>query len=238
MTVAILVPSKGRPKECARMVRSAYQTSSGKVQIYIAVEAHEFEEYRAEISLPEGDRVGAVLLTTPESTTVHKWNMLAELAMRQPCEFFMLGADDMVFQTPCWDLALEGGKPHVYSLQDSRDANGTPHVLVTREYIERMGWFLPPIFLHWFCDSWTVAIAKANGCFTHLRDFELFHDKPSDRGESDATHRGIRERGWHQRDEWVEKNMRPWLEEQKKKLGASESWREFAESKFDDVRLA
>lgn len=157
--------------------------------------------------------------------TVHKWNILAQRALKYPeIKLFMLAADDMIFETTGWDKALLDhynaleNKIHVYALQDSRDPDGTPHPIITREYMEAMGYFLPPLFLHWFVDSWTVSIASHSGCFTRMRDFRLTHDKPSDQGKPDETHLGIRRMGWHQRDQHVNDTCQHFLETEKQRL--------------------
>jgi hypothetical protein len=219
--ITLLCPTRGRPELCRRMIMSAYNTSATNIGIYLAVSAEEFDAYKQALDLPENVRVGVVMVSMPDQPTGFKWNKLAELAMESPpkdgARLFMLAADDMVFTTPCWDKALLDhyraleNKVHVYHLRDSRNESGTPHPIVTREYIEAMGYFLPPLFLHWFVDSWTVEIAEANGCFTHLKDYMLLHDKPSDRGEGDETHNRIRQMGWHERDKWVDKHCRHYL---------------------------
>lgn len=158
--------------------------------------------------------------------TVQKWNYLAEQAMRDGCDLFMLAADDMIFETDGWDKALIDhyealeNKIHVYSLRDSRDPTGTPHPIVTRKYIDAMGYFLPPIFLHWYVDTWTCAIARANGCFTHMDQFLLTHDKPSDFGQPDETHSRIRRMGWHERDKYVNDTCQHFLEFETIRLSA------------------
>lgn len=201
--IALLCPSRGRPEKLKRMWDSAKAT--GEAKLYYAIAPEEKEPY----SIVNGN---SRQYTMPDNMpTVHKWNMLAEEAMRNSDnKLFMLASDDMIFATPEWDKALLDhynsleNKIHVYHLQDSRDKDGTPHPIVTRDYIEKMGWFLPPIFLHWFCDSRTVSMAKYAECFTHLRDYELIHDKPSDHGKPDETHSRIREWGWHDRDKHVD----------------------------------
>lgn len=192
MTIALLCPSRDRPEQFKRMCESAGSTSTAVVNIYSGSNGgNSYTQRSFPIDCP----------------TVFMWNDLAKEAMLFPDnKLFMLAADDMVFSTPLWDKALIDhynaleNKIHVYALQDSRDADGTPHVIVTREYIDALGYFMPPIFMHWFCDTWTVAIAKANNCFTHMKEFVLIHDKPSDAGKSDDTHKRIRHMGWHQRD--------------------------------------
>lgn len=216
MSIALLCPTRRRTKLCERMVNSADKTADS-YQTYLAFDAKERGEYVDIIAnktcLPDG------------MPTSHKWNELANLAMGNAANnLFMLAADDMMFATPGWDTALLEhynaltNKIHVYALQDSRDVDGTPHIIVTREWIEVMGWFVPPIFLHWHIDSWTVEIAKSAGVFTHLRDYLLIHDKPSDTGKPDETHTGIRAMGWRDRDQYVADTCRDWLELQKEKL--------------------
>lgn len=227
MTIAILCPTKGRPEQFKRMCMSAYKTAydSNNLELYPAWSADDIKLYGILNDIPL--RLFCVDIMPDGMPTVHKWNMLAQEAMAKPPNnhsLFMLAADDMVFATPHWDKALLDAyealdnKIHVFALQDSRDAEGTPHIFVTREWIEAMGWFVPPIFLHWKIDTWSVEIAKSAGCFTHLKDYLLIHDKPSDKGEGDATHTGIRAMGWRERDAWVAEHCRDWLDIQKYKL--------------------
>lgn len=220
-SIVILVPTKSRPAQCKRMMDSAVATADN---IYIAVALS--EEDRDSYQWKNPRFIGNMIL--PDGMpTVHKWNLLAEKVMNEgpkDIRIFMLGADDTVFATPMWDRALIDhynaldNKIHVYALQDSRDKDGTPHIFVTREWIEAMGWAFPPIFLHWYLDSWTVEVAKSCGVFTHMKDYLLIHDKPSDKGEGDSTHTGIRAMGWRERDKWVAEHCRDWLYWQKVKL--------------------
>lgn len=223
MSIAILCPTRGRPERAFRMCRSAYATAESRIDIWLGASIEEIESG----SLGWGMSCVYQIPTNDIGPTAHKWNSLAEMANRAPeCKLFMLGADDMCFATPGWDKALLDhynaleNKIHVYALQDSRSEDGTPHPIVTREYIEAMGYFVPPIFLHWYVDTWTVEIAKANGCFTHLKDYSLVHEKPSDHGQGDETHNRIRQWGWHERDKYVSEKCSDFLDHEKWRLGA------------------
>ena len=200
------------------MVESVRVTSSQPVRFFLCITPEEVESYRPH--LPEGT---IVQLAPDNLPTAAKWNLLAEVAMQdESIKFFMLGADDMYFTTPLFNEALiSTGKPHVYALQDSRDPLGTPHPIISREWIETLGYFVCPIFLHWKIDSWTVEIAKANNCFTHLQEYLLVHDKPSDQGKADETHSRIRESGWWQRDMYVAEKMVHILEIEKQRLACA-----------------
>lgn len=212
MSIAILCPTRGRKIQYERMVRSANETASSKIIL---------------ISATNGDDNYVGQHFPSNCPTVFMWNKMAQEAMKKnKVNLFMLASDDMIFSTPSWDKAIIGhyesleNKIHVYALQDSRDLDGTPHPIITREYIEAMGYFLPPIFLHFFVDTWTVQIAKANNCFTHMKDYSLVHDKPSDKGDEfgDETHWRIRRMNWLGRDDEVNKSCKHFLEFEKDRL--------------------
>ncbi len=221
--IVILCPTRGRSKKCKRMIESAEATGARlpAVNLDVMCDGRGSEkEYEQQNLQPY------IRMFSPDGEpTVSKWNRLADFALARPeYKLFMLGADDMVFTTPCWDEALLDhynsleNKIHVYHLQDSRDLNGTPHPIVTREYIEAMGYFLPPIFLHWHVDTWTVDIAKSNGCFTHMRDYMLLHDKPTSNDDVDDTHRNIRQMHWRERDASVNLTCKHFLQVEKERL--------------------
>lgn len=219
--IALLCPTRDREKQYRRMVDSAVATS-GSVKARGA--SADLSLIRIFSASNGGDNYAARRFPK-DIPTVHMWNRLAKEAYDvTDVKLFMLASDDIIFSTPRWDEALLDhyekleNKIHVYHLQDSRDPDGTPHPIVTREYIGAMGYFLPPLFMHWYVDSWTVSIAKANNCFTHLKDYELIHDKPSDRGEADQTHNHIRSMGWHERDKCVNDTCQHLLEFEKQRL--------------------
>lgn len=209
--IVLLCPTRGRPQQFKRMFDSVERTSTNKIFIFAASNdpSDNYVNEKFPVDCP----------------TVLMWNSMAKgAADNTSANLFMLAADDVIFSTPGWDKALIDhynaleNKIHVYHLLDSRDPYGTPHPIVTREYIDAMGYFIPPIFLHWFADTWTVDIARSNGCFTHLSHYELIHDKPSDRGEADETHNRIRRMGWHERDKYVNDTCQHYLEFEKERL--------------------
>lgn len=210
--IVLLVPTRARPSQFARMCQSAYATASNKDNIKIIAASNGGDKYAGN-QFP---------IDTP---TVHIWNMLAQEAMKdEKIKLFMLAADDIIFSTPHWDKEIIDhydkleNKVHVYALRDSRDVGGTPHPIVSREFINALGYFVPPIFMHWFVDTWTVAIANSSNFFTHFRGFELIHEKPSDKGQPDETHLRIRQNGWHARDTYVNETCQHFLEQEKLRI--------------------
>ena len=233
--LAILVPSRKRPEQLKRMIESVAVTTNLPIAIYVGLTSEEhmmdnednpYFKWVNEFYIKHNKRIQIGTLFFPDNLpTAQKWNNLAEYAMKDPAiKLFMLGADDMYFTTPLWDEALIEHyealecKLHVYALQDSRDSEGTPHPIMTREWVESLGYFVPPIFLHWKIDSWTVENAKFNEVFTHLKEFLLVHDKCNDKGLPDETHNKIRQSGWWERDMYVAKHCLAYLHHDIKRI--------------------
>jgi hypothetical protein len=204
--INLICPTRGRPDKMKRMWESAKATAYAPEQIRLVLGIDEDQELLHYASKPQS----AVMYVLKDHGIVYGINrMVHSLMQDHHNKLFMIAPDDTIFTTPHWDKALTDhynaleNKAHVYCLRDSRDVDGTPHPVITREYVSMMGYFFPPIFLHWYVDTWTSDIAKACGIFTHLKDYELVHDKPSDRGKLDDTHYRPRARGWHERDSFV-----------------------------------
>lgn len=200
--IALLCPSKGRPDKLKRMWESAKATAMypDKLELFIAINEEEKNIYTG--------YVDAQMLLCKDWSIVLSNNLMAEMAMKKHPLIMMIG-DDTIFSTIGWDLALMEAydkldkKEHVFALLDSRDAEGTPHPIVTREWLDVVGYLACPIFLHWYVDSWLTDMAKHVNRFTHLKDYLLVHDKPSDTSGGDLTHTSIRDRGWNIRDKYV-----------------------------------
>lgn len=211
--IAILCPTKGRPDKLKRMWDSAIATAKypDKLSLWMGVNEEEVETYS---SISFDKPTTAVMMACKDWSITYTLNILAEYAKKR-ANFFMLMGDDAVFTTPHWDEAVYNNydtlqkKAHVFALRDSRSADGTPHPIVTREWLDIVGYVACPIFLHWFVDTWLVGMAKLTNRFTHLKEFLLEHRKPSDVGEFDATHLTPRERGWHDRDKFVNDKLKP-----------------------------
>lgn len=222
--ISILCPTRGRPAELKRMIDSAFATAHNpadiRVMYFVGSDDPKIHEYPKELR-------NCMMLVGPPWSAVMASNYLSMKCKEYfpDTKLFMVGSDDMILSDRGWDGALKehygklNNKIHVYSLRDSRDANGTPHPIMTKEYIDAMGYFLPPIFLHWFVDTWTVQIARSNKLFTHLMDYLLIHDKPSDRGAPDETHTRIRNLGWHDRDRYVNETCQHFLGMEEERLG-------------------
>lgn len=130
--------------------------------------------------------IGTGLLRTgPHTRTSQAWNKLWQGA--PTTDLYMLGSDDISFETPGWDEKLfdvaaadiRHGFPRVYHFRDSQHPTNTPHPIVTRAWTEVFGWFVPPQFNHYYVDSFTCWTAKITGLFRPIPDVLLAHHKVS-----------------------------------------------------------
>lgn len=236
--ISLLVPTRGRAKKFSNMVQSVANTTSTKVTIYALLQSEDdVKDYDIKgIQIPSNAnlevKVNAFHLFDIDAPTVHLWNKLAGIAFDDKDvtnNIFMLASDDVLFDTKGWDVELIkryealANKIHVFSLKDYREHEvneglSTPHPIVTREYMKAMGYFIPPLFLHWHVDKWTVEVARANDVFTHINNFVCVHDKVQLVEDIDETHNRLRKRGWRERDAYVDKMSQHILEAEKVRL--------------------
>lgn len=217
--IVLITPTRDRPELCKRMVDSARATADEPIEVFLGIASNEGnypQEYR---------HILAQQALMEEMPTVAITNFLAEEAMRNlDNKLFMIVGDDAIFATKGWDTALKNeydkldNKIHVFSFKDSRSAEGTPHPIVSREFIEAMGYLCTPIFMHFFVDTWLVEMAKNSNCFTKLDDHLVIHDKDSDRGIPDNTHTRLRDNGCKARDFYVKNKCQHFLETEKRRL--------------------
>lgn len=219
--ITIICPTRGRPEMCKRMIESVRATADSEVEIILGIGGEDGKEVFAENYYGYDISLAQKTILMHQMPVVHVIN---ELAKHAAGDLIMIAGDDTIFATPHWDLELEKhyaqlyNKIHVYSLRDSRDEDGTPHPIATKEYVRAMGYFFTPVFNHFFPDTWMVDIAKSNQCFTHLKDYLLVHDKPSDRGIQDDTFKRVRDFGWLNRDRAVNDSCQHFLQVEKQRL--------------------
>lgn len=178
-TITILCPTRDRPEGAFRTLNSALSNATTKgvrVLFYVAQDDPQWPAYQALCS---------ALRAGPRTHTSQAWN---KLWWAHPVtDLYMLGSDDISFETPGWDerlfdmaeLDISAQRPCVYHFRDSRHPTNTPHPIVTRAWTDLFGWFVPPQFNHYYVDSFTCWTAKIAGLFRPLPSVLLAHHKES-----------------------------------------------------------
>lgn len=225
--IAILVPTMGRPVICSTMLDSIIGTANNLNSVFVLLGLTEGDECKkdyVDLVKKYKEKMQIDLFEFPDWTLPMCHNVLSEIAIKHDLHFGV--GDDQIFVTPGWDKALMDSydaltnKIHMWSLLDNRDPKGMPAPIMSKEYIEAMGWRVPPYFMHWYCDTWSTEIAKANNILTHLTDYMLVHDKGPEKGVEDATFSRIRQRAGVDRDAWVDQKCHHFLDVEINRLKA------------------
>lgn len=158
--ISILCPTRTRPSEWARMVKSCLETATGPVEVvgYLDSDDPALDQYdRAD------PRVRFV--TGPRIMLTQCWNVAyAECQGEIVCQ----GNDDVVFRTPGWDQMVReafANCPDKILLVHGSDEGQHfdkfgAHAFVHREWVERVGYFIPPYFSSDYGDAWINELAN------------------------------------------------------------------------------
>ncbi len=130
--------------------------------------------------------------------TGHMWNILADKAKG---DLLCLMGDDVIIETPGWDIKIEEEakkyKDNIFVITQNdgiSDKNnlGCPHPIVHKRWKEILGFFMPPMFMHRYLDTYTMGLAKELGRYIQLPDVIFAHNK----GSVKKDNTGILSRTW------------------------------------------
>lgn len=212
--VAVIIPSTGRPEQCARLVDRIYETTRAPVKIVVSVELDDIKPYArvlAGLAVVRGaeprlctmtwhdgavatpashvaaiNRAARSLLPADEPTAVGPW----------PAARLIIKLDDDHWpKTPGWDAlylnALErlGGTGVVYGNDlFQRDRLPTAPGIST-DIVRELGWYAPPELQHWYCDNFWLELGKRSGRLTYLPDVIIEHrNVQAGKAPDDATY--------------------------------------------------
>ena len=174
-TISILTPTRNRPNNCERFIKSINATCSKHeriellfyvdnddpaIEAYKSLAAHCDSEYR---------HFGKIDFIFGEPMSVSRsWNIIANQAKGY---LLIMGNDDLVYRTPEWDSLLiqnlavkfkNSGDPFWISWVND-GINGARHCafpIMTREWYDTVGYFAPGVFHFGYNDTWVFDIAK------------------------------------------------------------------------------
>ena len=178
----VIVPSRGRPQNIARMLDSVHATSRAKTHLHVAVDEDDetLPQYRA--VMDKAGAEGDVLETGPRKGLCAWTN---EVAVRRAGEYPVLASlgDDMVPRTPGWDRALirgierMGGTGLTYPW-DGRREDIPEAVVMSSDIVQALGWMCLPDLDHWYCDVVWADLGRGAGCLRFLRAIAVDHFHP------------------------------------------------------------
>lgn len=220
MLISVLCPSRARPEKAAKMLESCLDTAVRDVEVLFYLNDddaqreryyYHSEEIRNRFVGKDGKRVKYHSGT--DNPAGYSWN---QLAIRAKGDLLMLMGDDVEFQTVGWDERYrEAAKQHpdgIYVIscsdggrlaEDGTKAQGNPHPTVSRTWVGTLGYFVNPMFLHWYIDTWNVDLAKEVNRFIYLDDVVIEHQKCGEAVPVDETCKRIRKGCWPARDKYA-----------------------------------
>lgn len=182
--LALLVPSRGRPKNVARLTDACAETCRTDYEIHWGFDDDDPE-------LTANWAAAGINVTTMPRMGLAKWtNVLAHANLHVP--FLCSIGDDMVPLTVGWDeMLIEAAGPDGMAYPNDRRRDDIPECIVIGTPIVReLGWMCEPTLGHWFVDSVWRDLGSANECLAYLREVVVEHKHPNVGGgdPSDATY--------------------------------------------------
>jgi hypothetical protein len=197
MGISLLCPTRNRPENILRMVKSAYDLANNKnieFLFYIDLDDNSFPTSQ----LPEnvnfkiflGERIGI-------SASINK------LAKEATNELFFLVGDDVVFKTQNWDQRfIEVYNNYPDGIIQMFPDDGSPnvprlatHPVLSRKWVETLGYASPEAFQGDYADNWLSEIGDAINRRVFLKDVLVEHMHHSmNKAHYDNTYLEKRER--------------------------------------------
>jgi len=218
--ISVLCPSRGRPALALRMFETLKANSSNMKQIdltfYLNDDDPVLDMYKQVIP-KEYLQVG------PAQSTAYSWNMLAERAKHN---ILFLAGDDCRFNTKDWDINFVecfdqhsdkimmavpyDGKPKDWYKKMRKDEGkwtkvphdykiSSPHFAVHKNWMKKLGYFVPPWFWHFYVDTYTQKVADKLGRLYLLHNTEVHASKVVD----DTANRVRKVNNIHKREDYV-----------------------------------
>lgn len=170
--IALLVPTRKRPEGVKRLLKSIEDTVDNKdlVTSYFYVDEDDFDTIKLLKAIKKRNSYNIEYLIGPRIILSEMVNKLYPLTS----EFILFfGADDIVFRTKGWDTILQAGVhgvPDGIGLFYGNDLvttqhapNFATHPIITREWVNVVGYVSPPYFSCDYADTWLNDIADRSG---------------------------------------------------------------------------
>lgn len=231
MSIAVILPTRGRPEKAREAAQSAIDTSRLQGTSVIVV-LDESDPSRALYESWLG--VSQHIVVVCSGNMIQRTNIAA---MKVADEFEILGwmADDNLMRTPGWDARITealGGQGILYAnLNDlfwsEMFPNDKPvNTYVRSSVVRALGWFASPHQEHHYMDDTWRMLGVSTDSMVYLRNVICEHMHPTNqRGQRDAGYDYTDDLGLLARDQaqfmqWIWKHFREDREKVKACLGS------------------
>jgi hypothetical protein len=196
MSLAVLVPTKGRPENAARLARAARETAGRELEaLYFLCDPGEscWDSYSAQLGgvaswvflervVARPQRIGPIL------------NKVAPVLADRYAHVGFMG-DDHLPRTALWDEELVGsldGRPGVAYGNDLWQGKNLPTMaVISADLVRGLGFFVPPVLEHLFLDDFWRMLGQAVGNLAYRDDVVIEHLHPlAGKAAYDSTYQG------------------------------------------------
>lgn len=187
--ISLLVPSRGRPEQLRAMWQSAQQTATHpeliELLVYLDADDSALDEYLS---------VGGRQHVARRRLLSETWNELLPWAAGG---ILWHGNDDVIFRSADWDTRIRAAYdrlPDRIACVHGRDGIHNQHLATlgfySREWVNALGYFMPPYFSSDYNDLWLSTVADMIGRRVFLDEVYTEHMHPAvGKAEIDQTHR-------------------------------------------------
>lgn len=187
--ISILCPTRNRLDAMRRLVQSARETAANPTEIEFIFYVDDDDEASATLA----DELGATTVRGPRIVLSEMWNRCWDEAKY---DVAMHCGDDIIFRSRDWDLhvlyAFERYPDKivlVHGRDGYQDAALATHGFLHRNWVNTLGYFVPPHFSSDYNDLWNTEIADAIGRRVYLPEVYTEHMHPViGKGTWDQTH--------------------------------------------------
>lgn len=190
----VITPSRGRPKNIARLLDAIRETSRITTHLHVCVDDDDPELGNYRYVFDKAGRDGDVLESGPRKGLADWTN---EIAVRRAGEYPFLASlgDDHVPRTPGWDKALArgiadmGGTGFTYPWDGTRE-DIPEAVVMSSDIVKELGWMCLPELRHWYVDNVWADLGHGTGRIRHQRAVAVDHVHPATgKAKADGTTR-------------------------------------------------
>ena len=169
--IAILLPTRKRPEQLKRFLNSLAATASNKHNFFTYLYVDEDDKETDKVVLDASIPLAFQVVSGPRITMSDMANKLYE-KRNTDYEMYFLAGDDLIMETVGWDErlikayeSLKGDKIALFYGDDDNTIAHPPkfatHPILTKEWIETLGYVQPPYFVCDYADTWLNYIADS-----------------------------------------------------------------------------
>jgi glycosyl transferase/beta-hydroxylase protein BlmF len=175
-----------------RMVDSGRETSTGQVEYVFYIDDDDPASVEMASTLHH-EKADVFWITGPRILMSSMWNECQKCARY---DVYQHSCDETIYRTVGWDTAVLAAMDEwpdkiglVYGRDGIHDQALATHGFITRNWVEAVGYFVPPYFSSDYNDLWLHQVAEAVGRLHFLPEVYTEHMHPAvNKGPLDLTH--------------------------------------------------